>query len=152
MLKPVHRKASLFLIALAVFYLILAYRLESFTAGPIGADTMPKILGWLLILLSVILFFFKDQETEEEKQSRRIAKNDLIKMAGVLLLTFCYIFLLERVGFIVTSFLFIWLCSWFLGYQKHVKNIVTAVLFPVVLYSLFTFMLGIALPSGILPF
>ncbi|MFZ4453304.1 tripartite tricarboxylate transporter TctB family protein [Salibacterium aidingense] len=151
MLRPIHRKVSLFLIALAVFYLYLSYQLQSFGTGPIGADTMPKVLGWLLILLSLLLFFTKDQETEEDKEKRRIPKQDVIKIGGVLLLTLGYIIFLEQAGFILVSFLFIYLCSNFLGYKKHLKNMLVAVLFPVILYSIFTMMLGINLPAGIIP-
>ncbi|RSL32470.1 tripartite tricarboxylate transporter TctB family protein [Salibacterium salarium] len=152
MLKPIHRKVSLILIALAVFYLYLAFQLKNFGNSPIGTDTMPKALGFLLILLSILLFFTKDKETEEEKKKRHIPKDDVIKILGVLIITFGYIFFLERLGFILVSFLFIYSCSLFLGYQKHITNFIVSFVFPTVLYSVFTILLGINLPSGIIPF
>ncbi|RSL31693.1 tripartite tricarboxylate transporter TctB family protein [Salibacterium salarium] len=152
MLKPIHRKVSLILIVFAIFYLYLSYQLQSFGSGPIGTDTMPKALGYLLVVLSILLFMTKDQETEEDKKKRSIAKDDVIKIMGVLVITFAYIFFLERLGFILVSFLFIYGCSLFLGYHKHVTNLIVSFVFPTVLYSVFTILLGINLPSGVIPF
>ncbi|SDI50103.1 tripartite tricarboxylate transporter TctB family protein [Alteribacillus bidgolensis] len=152
MLKPVNRKISLLLIALAIFYLYLAYQLPSFANSVINASTMPKILGFGLIALSLFLFFIPDQETKEDKKKRHIPKADLIKIAGVVLMILAYIFFLERLGFILVSFLFIFFCSYFLGYTKHSINLLVSILFPALLYSVFTMLLGISLPSGIIPF
>jgi putative tricarboxylic transport membrane protein len=52
----------------------------------------------------------------------------------------------------VTTAIFIFGCSWFLGYKKHVVNVLVSILFPLVMYLLFTSFLQINLPQGILPF
>ncbi|MFB4164387.1 tripartite tricarboxylate transporter TctB family protein [Alteribacillus sp. JSM 102045] len=152
MLKPTHRKISLILILLAIYYLYMSYQLPSFANTAIDASTMPKILGFSLIILSIFLFLTPDKETKEEKEKRHIPKADLVKIGGVILMILAYIFFLERLGFIVVSFLFIFLCSFFLGYTRHSINLVVSILFPVLLYSTFTMLLGISLPSGIIPF
>ncbi|WP_193745329.1 hypothetical protein [Geomicrobium sp. JCM 19055] len=40
----------------------------------IDADTIPKITGFLLIILSVLYFFMPVKETEVEKEKRTEAK------------------------------------------------------------------------------
>lgn len=65
---------------------------------------------------------------------------------------FVYIFLLEILGFVITSTLFIFFCSLFLGYRKYKTNVLVAVLFPLVMYLSFNYLLQIRLPQGLLPF
>lgn len=65
---------------------------------------------------------------------------------------FVYILLFEAIGFIITTTLFIFFCSWFLGYRAWKTNILVSLLFPIVMYAIFVFALGIVLPRGILPF
>lgn len=151
MLKAPHRKVSLVLMAIAIYYLYLAFQLPSFMNSIIDSDTLPKVLGVLLIVLSVILFFMPDTETPEQKEKRNIPKNDVFMLIGTFLMILVYIFFLEILGFILVSIIFIFLCSLFLGYKKHATNAIVAVLFPVTLYLIFTQLLGISLPSGILP-
>ncbi|WP_252313193.1 hypothetical protein [Sinobaca sp. H24] len=67
MLKAPHRKVSLVLIAIAVFYLYLAFQLPSFMNSIIDSDTLPKTLGVLLIVLSLILFFMPDMKHRSRK-------------------------------------------------------------------------------------
>ncbi|MFB5664302.1 tripartite tricarboxylate transporter TctB family protein [Alteribacillus sp. HJP-4] len=151
MLKPIHRKVSLVLIAIAVYYLYLSFQLPSFMNALIDASSMPKAVGFLLILLSVILFFTPDKETNEEKQKRQIPAADLLKLAGVFLMIVIYIFFLEKLGFIIVTTLFTFFSTMFLGYKKHLVNGIVAILFPFVLYVIFTVLLELSLPSGILP-
>ncbi|WP_059103268.1 tripartite tricarboxylate transporter TctB family protein [Shouchella shacheensis] len=152
MLQPIHRKVSLVLIALAGFYLYLAFQLPSFMNTVIDADTIPKITGALLMILSVIYFFMPVQESEEEREKRTEAKHDWPLILGVLVMTFLYIFLLEILGFLLTSIAFIFLCTWVLGYKKLLRNAIVSISVPLSLYILFTQLLSIRLPTGILPF
>lgn len=152
MLKTMNQKVSIFLILLAVGYLYAAYNLKKYPYVPVDADAVPKVLGYLLIGLAVILFFDKSSETEEDKEKRNVPKKEIPIMLGVGVLIFLYIFLLEILGFIVTSALFIFGCSLFLGYRKHITNVLVSIIVPGVLYVTFTYLLNIILPQGILPF
>ncbi|MEQ6378199.1 tripartite tricarboxylate transporter TctB family protein [Bacillaceae bacterium S4-13-56] len=151
MLKSVNQKVSIFLFLLAGVYLFLSYQLPSYPYTAIDADVIPKSLGWLLVLLSISLFLSKDQETEEQKKKRDIPKAEWLMLTGVFGLVFLYIFLLEIIGFVLVTGLFIYFCSLFLGYRKNVSNVLVSILFPVGLYIIFNFLLKIELPQGILP-
>ncbi|SDE79623.1 putative tricarboxylic transport membrane protein [Bhargavaea beijingensis] len=152
MLKTLNQKVSLILIAIAALYLFGAFRIPSYPYAIVDADVLPKTLGVLLIVLSIFLFFAKDSETEEQKKRRDIPKREIGMLLGVAGLILAYILLLEVIGFVLTTALFIFFCSFFLGYRNHVANGITAVVFPLVLYFMFTELLSITLPSGILPF
>ncbi|MEN2466356.1 tripartite tricarboxylate transporter TctB family protein [Ornithinibacillus sp. FSL M8-0202] len=152
MFKSLNQRVSLVLLVLATLYLILAYQLPSFSYSIVDADVVPKGLGFLLIALSIGLFFTKDSETEEQKARRNIPKKDIGVLLAVFAFVFLYIFFLEILGFVVTTTIFVFGCSWFLGYKKHLTNGLVAILFPLFMYLLFTNFLKINLPQGILPF
>jgi putative tricarboxylic transport membrane protein len=152
MFRTLNQRVSIVLLVLAIVYLILAFQLPSFAYTNIDADVVPKGLGFLLVALSIGLFFAKESETEEQKARRNIPKKDIGALLAVFAFVFLYIFFLEILGFVVTTAIFIFGCSWFLGYKKNVVNALVSVLFPLVMYLLFTSFLQINLPQGILPF
>lgn len=152
MLKTVNQKVSLVLLAIGVFYLIFAYQIPSYQYTEVDADAIPKILGYLLVFLSVLLFFSKDSETKEQKEKRNIPKKEIAMLLGVAGFILLYIMFLEALGFIIVTACFIYFCSWFLGYKNHLANGLVSILFPVILYLMFTELLQMNLPSGILPF
>ncbi|TFB19602.1 tripartite tricarboxylate transporter TctB family protein [Filobacillus milosensis] len=151
MLKGVNRKIGLILFLLSAGYLYMSFQLPTYPYIPVDADAVPKALGWVLLVLSIALFFTKDNDTEEQKAKRHIPKKDVMALLGVLGLLIIYIFLFEIVGFILMTTLFVFFCSWFLGYKKHWVNAIVSIVFPVFLYSIFVFLLQINLPQGILP-
>ncbi|MFS0674041.1 tripartite tricarboxylate transporter TctB family protein [Ornithinibacillus sp. 179-J 7C1 HS] len=152
MFKTLNQRISLVLLVLAIVYLILSFQLPSFAYSNVDADVVPKGLGFLLVALAIGLFFAKDSETEEQKARRNIPKKDIGILLAVFAFVFLYIFFLEILGFVVTTTLFVFGCSWFLGYKKHITNALVAVLFPLFMYLLFANFLQINLPQGILPF
>ncbi|WP_170006181.1 tripartite tricarboxylate transporter TctB family protein [Bacillus fonticola] len=146
-----NRVASLFLLILAIVYLLLSYQLPVYPYVPVDSDFVPKTLGYILIALSIALFFVKEKQTSD-KEEEKIPLQDirvLLAVGGMLLL---YIFFLEILGFIVVTALFIYFCSWYLGYKKHKVNALVSLIFPCVMYYMFNYLLLIRLPQGILPF
>lgn len=152
MLKTVNQRVSLVLLLIAIFYLIFAYKIPSFPYVIVDADLIPKVLGYLLIFLAVLLFFTKNDETDEQKAKRNIPKKEIGMLFGVGGFILLYIMFLEILGFVLVTALFIYFCSWFLGYKNHIANALVSILLPVSLYLMFTELLKMNLPSGILPF
>lgn len=152
MLNTLNQRISVVLLLIGIGYLILTFRLPSFAYTEVDANVIPMFLGILLIVLAICLFFSKDSETEEQKARRNIPKTDIIALIVVFAFVFVYIMFLEILGFVVMSGLFIFFCSWFLGFKKYIANILTAVIFPLCMYFAFTEFLKISLPKGILPF
>lgn len=152
MLASINRKLGLLIFIVAAVYLYLSFQLPNYEYAPIDADVIPKGLGILLLVLSVFLFFSRVVETDAEKAKRNIPKKELGVIAAVFAMIFVYILLFEAIGFIITTTLFIFFCSWFLGYRAWKTNILVSLLFPIIMYAIFVFALGIVLPRGILPF
>lgn len=151
MLTTMNRRIGLLLFVIASVYLYLSFQLPNYPYAPVDADVIPKGLGILMLILSVALFFSRAIETEMEKAKRNIPKKELLVLLAVFAMIFLYILLFEIIGFIVMTAVFIFFCSWFLGYEKWKTNIIVSILFPLGMYIIFVFALGISLPSGILP-
>lgn len=152
MLKTINQRISVILLIIAAGYLVLTYQLPSYPYAQIDADVIPTVLGWVLVVLAIGLFFTKDSETEEQKKRMNIPKNDVIALLAVFAFVFVYIMFLELLGFVLMTALFVFFCSWFLGYKEYIRNLIVSVVFPVLIYLLFTEFLKINLPQGILPF
>jgi putative tricarboxylic transport membrane protein len=151
MFSTTNKKVSIFLFLLGVIYLIASFRLPSFAYVPVDSDMIPIGLGILLVVLSVFLNFTKDEKQEGENPDR-INKKDLPIVLGVIGMILLYILLLEIAGFILSTMLFLFFCSFVLGYKRHIVNGIMSVAFPILIYLLFNSFLQVKLPQGILPF
>ncbi|MCF6138557.1 tripartite tricarboxylate transporter TctB family protein [Alkalihalobacillus berkeleyi] len=152
MLKTMNQKISVFLILFSTGYLYLSFQLKEYPYVPVDSDLVPKALGILLIGLAVLLFFDKSSESDEERKKRVVPKKEILVLVSVGGMIFLYIFLFEGLGFLLTTALFVFFCSWFLGYKKWLSNALVSIIFPSVLYYLFNYLLQIRLPQGLLPF
>lgn len=152
MLKTMNKKLALVLIVFSIGYLFMSVRLPSYPYVPVDADAVPITLGLILLVLSIALFFSKDQQEHKEESKPSISKKDIMSLLYVFVFILLYIWLLEILGFAIVTALFIFCCSWVLGYKKHVTNLIVSVAVPFLFYYLFNYLLQINLPQGILPF
>ena len=146
------RKLAVVIMGIAIIYLVLSFRLPEYPYALIDADFLPKGLGYLLLILSVILFFQNRPETEEEKEKRSIKKDDLIILIVTLIALLFYVFILEKIGFVLSTILFLTFTMRLYGYKKWMMNIIVSVGFSLVLYFSFNYLLKVFLPQGIMPF
>ncbi|MFZ3578396.1 tripartite tricarboxylate transporter TctB family protein [Virgibacillus sp. DJP39] len=151
MFHTLNKKISIFLIILAIGYLVLSFQLPSYAYVPIDADLVPICLGVLLLVLSIILYFTKDQ-AKKENDDDHISKSELKIILAVIGFIILFIFFLEILGFIITTVLFLFFCSLFLGYKRHIINAIVSLSVPILIYLLFDSFLQVHLPTGILPF
>lgn len=113
-------------------------------AGQMSSGVFPTGIGYLIIMVSILLFI----ETARKKP-RVFSPIERSLYWAVLLITL-YVIVMKPLGFIVASFLFIFIMGLMLGARKYITLGLNALLFPVVIYALFS-VLGILLPQGILP-
>lgn len=79
---------------------------------------------------------------------KRLEGADLWRVSGVAVLTGGYVFLVERVGFIATTFLFLLLFGLVLGERRWLRLVLFAVVVPVAVYMIFDTTLNVPLPGG----
>ncbi|NBI29138.1 tripartite tricarboxylate transporter TctB family protein [Chengkuizengella marina] len=152
MLNSMNRKVSIVIFLFSIIYLIYSYQIEPSPFAKIDADIMPKGLGYLLLILSVFLFIENKEETEQEKAKRNISKQEIGLLLLIVLFVLLYITLLEFIGFIIVTILFLTATSRMLGYTSWIRMFIIFGIFTLVIYVSFNELLGLSLPSGILPF
>lgn len=69
-----------------------------------------------------------------------------LSIAGVV----AYAFLIAPLGYILATALFIIALTWVAGSRRWILNVAVAILFPIAVYFLFTELLGVRLPAGLL--
>ncbi|WP_096187259.1 tripartite tricarboxylate transporter TctB family protein [Evansella halocellulosilytica] len=165
-----NRTISVILFFFSIFYLFIAFTgIKEFRGSvAIDSDVFPKILGVFLFALSIFLFFEKrekpeGEESDEKNENAGLAnKNEgnsthwmynpsakIVVTVGAFLL---YIFLFSRLGFVISTWLYLFLMPIYYGYKKIVVNLIVATVFSVGAYYAISEWLGINLPSGILSF
>jgi putative tricarboxylic transport membrane protein len=126
---------------------------QSATFGP-GVGFLPLWLGILLAFFSIILIagaWFR-KTAGQVKGPLFPEKKALLAVVLVLVGLAAYILLIEVIGFIADTFLFVTFLMWFVERQKWLRTIATAVLTTGGLYIIFEILLKITLPSNMFGF
>ena len=109
----------------------------------------PRILAFILALLSISLII--DSLRKRAKLSIKV-NTELLKNLGLFLaLLLIYILLLNPIGFIIATAAFAFSMIWFLGGTKK-QAIVTSIPMSLIVYIVFSFVLKVPLPKGIITF
>jgi putative tricarboxylic transport membrane protein len=66
------------------------------------------------------------------------------------LLLLGYILIFVPLGYAISTFLFMLAVTMYLDHEHWVRNLVYAVVFSVVVYSIFVYVFGVQLPAGVL--
>jgi putative tricarboxylic transport membrane protein len=139
------RLAGLALLALAVAYGVTAGGYQAMIGDPLGPAVFPVALAIVLGLLSLYLIVRPDAEPDWPR-GRALVKQVLTVAAFV-----AYAWLLEPLGFLVSSFLAVVVLGWLLGARLWQAAAAGAAI-AVVLFVTFDTLLGLPLPAGVLGF
>lgn len=131
-------------------------KIQSFDNG-MAADYMPKLLGWLLLALSIVLLvqgFIKAMRAEVGSSEESVPKNHLI-MLGLLACLVVYCFAFKAVGFIICTTLFLFCTTSWLNTPKSgkknpvffVKQFIISGIITALFYIIFAVGFEISLPT-----
>ena len=137
------RLTGLILLALAIAYGITASGYQAMIGDPLGPAVFPIVLAIPLGLFGVYLIIRPDPEPAWPKGPA------LLKQILAITAFVAYAYLLEPLGFVVSTFLAVVVLGWLLGarlYQAGAAGVGIAI----VLFVLFDTMLGLPLPPGVL--
>jgi len=141
------RIGGLIILALGAGYLLAAISMPSATIGdPLGHKTFPIILGGLMIFLGVSLLAKPgwDKEFSPLKSTFFI----VILLGGIL---GAYGYSLPILGYPLGTFLFLFITSRLMGERSWILGLLLSAIVSLVIYSLFTKILDIPLPLGVIP-
>jgi putative tricarboxylic transport membrane protein len=139
------RLTGLLLLALAVAYGVTAGGYEAMIGDPLGPAVFPIVLAIPLGLFSLYLILRPDREPAWPRGPA------LLKQILALVAFVAYVYVLEPLGFIVSTFLAVVVLGWVLGARLHQAG-AAGVGIALVLFVLFDTLLGLPLPAGVLGF
>lgn len=115
------------------------------TSDP-GPAAYPRIILAMIAICSLTLFTNRDLETEDSKQN----KHGNIKTVLILLLLIAvYVFLLQYIGYIVSTALFICAALILAKEKRPLVIVFYAVAFSLIIYFVFSNYLNVVLPVGL---
>ena len=137
-----------FLVLISILYLILALNLEKrgFTTGELGPEVFPIVLSATLFVLGVLLLI--NETLLKEKVASVSSGTDRDKMMILLsiLLMAAYIIFLPTVGFLISTPIFLILCSLLYRVPNWQTAMGTGIVTTLILYGVFTKLFRIMLP------
>lgn len=148
---------ALLLLAFSMGYLVMAFQIPVFPLPrPVDSDAFPKLLGGLMLLLSLLLYFEKPadkpQDSEKSQESTAEKRKAKLQLTLTAIAIPIYALLIEPLGFVLASLLLGFGLAWLYGYRRHGINLLTISLVVLPLYLLLSKVMGIYLPTGPLPF
>ena len=160
---------GIFFLVFSAIYFGLSFQIQYFDPfgnSPITSRNMPQVLGLTIFVLSfihIISSVFKLQK-EKEVRSESSIKDNVIKtffsrrfrlMVITILLICAYLFFYNRLGFVLSSILYL-LAQFFILTPKEKRKkwailiVCLSAAIPAILFTLFTKVLSIWLPFGFL--
>jgi putative tricarboxylic transport membrane protein len=146
---------SLALLALGVVVVVDGVRQPASTsASGVGAGFFPIVVGSVLIVVSALLVVQvlrgKRGESEDSDGDVDTSKLALWQMLVTGAAVVWFIVTLDLLGYIIASTVTFWAIAFAMGARHHIRNALIAVLLSTSVYLLFTQLLRIDLPGGVL--
>lgn len=148
------RAASFIFLLVGIYGLIFSIKLPLGTWRDPGPGILPLALSILLLVSGIMWYIFGGKIGEEKKEERKIAWVDIgkkfvtpLKILGV---TTAFIFLMERMGYLLASSLYVFvLFFWISRYRLWVAIGLTFII-GVGTWYFFGKILAVQLPRGLL--
>jgi len=138
-------------------YLYFAYGIHpSALADTMGAGGVPRVYGWLMVLLSVILcaqsvfVYLRSPEKTSLASEWRGQGLKTLKAAGLVCFGIAYLLIVNTLGYLLSIALLLIGVALYRGAPMGVRLIVTGMGGAIVLWIIFVMVLGVRMPSGIL--
>lgn len=127
---------------------------------PLGPKAFPRLLGVGLLIAAAMLLaeMIKESKAPKEQPGEETAATEPQDtssykiVAGAVVVTGTYFALFEPLGYAVSTSLFLLVMTSYFHKGKTWTNVLTSLLYGFLSYYAFTKLLGVNLPSGILPF
>ena len=147
--------AFLCIVSIFIFYSATQFNMTFIGNSGLGPDFFPKAIAIVLFILSGILF------TESIKNKKNLSNynflrnkkniyNPNMKYTFMVIFAFAvYIFLIDRIGYLISTVIFAFVVITILKSKSKILNIIFAIAFPIALYLLFTYAFKVSLPTGL---
>ena len=146
------RRLGLGLLALGVGYLAAAFLISEPEGGyaTVGPRVFPIGIGIALVAGSLWIAFRGNAAANASALDGSRGSADWRAAAPSALVFLAYIALLEPIGYLPATTVFIALESRLLGSRRWIRDLLAALVVTVSVYALFSLLLGLRLPAGVL--
>ncbi len=138
------------ILLISVIYLILTYNLpEAKVGNPTAAMNYPLLIGFSLLGMSILYILSEFKDKKKVFDAYKIFADKELTVKVIVVLVFClgYTFLFERIGFLISTVLFLGALLFLInGRRKWLMNIIVAVLFSFISWYTFAELLSVSLP------
>ncbi|MEH7178501.1 tripartite tricarboxylate transporter TctB family protein [Neobacillus vireti] len=139
------RIASILFLAIGVLFIIGSQQLGSSSYGSaVGPDIFPLILGSILVLLSIRLFYETFQKQNQQGSKEKLLYKPFLI---IFIATLFYILTLETIGYVITTFLFLFVCFQTMERTKWVQSLIISACFSGFVYFFYVEILKGTLPG-----
>ncbi|GAB3055123.1 tripartite tricarboxylate transporter TctB family protein [Virgibacillus ainsalahensis] len=139
-----------FFLGIGIVYLLLTSNLTRSRVGdPNGPLYFPLLVGAVLVLFSIIYFVQEWRQRDEkfEQLKALFTGRAPFLIVSTLVLIFVYTFLFERIGFLISTIIFLTGLLFVInGRKPWIKNILISVIFSFVSWYSFSELLNVSLP------
>ena len=153
--------SGLLAIVFSVVFFVETFNIKSLGYSVIGASFFPKLFCILMFCIGLVLFISNIKETVVYIKSINFNKDELKKrflkskrLILSMLFVIVYLYTIDKIGFVVSSSVYLFLQIVLLTPEISKKKVlvffIISVSISVVVFAIFTFLLKISLPSGIL--
>jgi putative tricarboxylic transport membrane protein len=151
------RIVFVFTVLLAAVYLYATSQLRSYEFGdPLGPKTFPFLLGIGLLISAAMLVAEMWRARKIAGDRQPAAQTDGASHAWVITAvaawTLVYFMAFGAAGYVLATMIYLLVLTSYFNRGKWLANSLTSVLYSVLSYLMFTRLLGVRLPAGILPF
>ncbi len=148
---------GVFFMLLSAVVMFMATQLPKSAVMDIGPDFMPMVIGAVTFLLAALLTFlnvknFKMHMEEAEAAADSIEECNYKRVLSSFVLTVVYVMILQPVGFIISTIIYLPLQMLILAPEdkrKPLPLVILTVIFTLVVFFLFRYGFKIVLPAGI---
>jgi len=144
------------IIVLTAVYFYATAQIPTLEIGdPLGPKAFPRLLGIGMLVTAVLLFMeiWRARKTPPEETSQPSGdRRHLMVVGGVVACTAVYLAVFTLLGYVIATSIYLVVLTAYFNRGKWTANILTSVLFCIVSYLMFTKLLGVSLPQGVLPY
>jgi len=150
-MEKYHIIPIIFWMGLSIFMMVLSIRLGLGRFHNPGPGLMPFLLGLLLILISFYLFLSSivKKKDKDKKMEERQGQINFIKIGLVSASLFVYAFVLNKLGYLIATFLLLTILFRSVGLKRWSSLLIISASTVLVTYFVFT-SFGLRFPMGIL--
>jgi len=136
---------GLFILSLIMYFFILPSQIKILTYGAYGLSpfVFPKIATLGIMFLSVVLVINSFWKLKEKQYSKMVPRSWVI-----MLFLIGYLFLIDLIGFLVASSVFLFALMMYLNRKNWLKYILVIFFFILINYIFFEKILKVMLPRG----